>query len=174
MHVLGRLRLLLLVVLCLGLTQTLRALAALPHFSVTTADGQLLTDAHVSGRRVLLWYEGPDTVELNNAAKAELTQTVAALPVAQKPFMLAAGDLSGFDYWPARSFAKRKLRHYEAFFGHPIYADWTGAMRAAFGLPKDVSNLLLIAADGTIVFQGSGKISDRELQRVITVLRGAP
>jgi hypothetical protein len=145
---------------------------ATPPFSVITAGEVHLTDAQVRGRPFLLWYEASDTIHVNDAAKAELAKVLTEAPDATRAALVAVGDLSSYDYWPARSFAKRELRDCERFYGHPVYADWSGSMRTSFGLQKGLTNLLFVDAAGVVRYRGTGKISRTDVDRVRALLQG--
>ncbi len=143
-----------------------------PFFSVKAPGGARISREQLAGRAWLLWYEGPKTAELNDDAKARLTQVMQGLPEAQRPQLVAVGDVSGYDFWPARGFAERQLKTYEEKYRHPIYGDWSGAMREAFGFRKDESNLLFVDASGAVLFRARGKVAPADVARVEALLRG--
>jgi hypothetical protein len=150
------------------------AQAELPHFSLMTADGSTLSDAQLNSRALILWYDSADTVHLNDEAKAQLSHALEALPGATRPRLVAVGDVSGYDYWPARRFANSELRKYEGIYHIPVYGDWTGAIRSALALERGHSNLLFISAAGAVRFRGTGKIPLADVQRVIELSRATP
>ena len=63
--------------------------AQVPEFEVETANGAKLTRTAVQGHRWIFWYEAPDTVELNDDVKAELTALLDSLPAEQRPQLVA-------------------------------------------------------------------------------------
>jgi hypothetical protein len=147
------------------------AQAERPHFSVVTADGSALSDAQLKGRAVILWYDSSDSVHVNDEAKAELSRMLSTMSEATRPRLVAVGDVSGYDYWPARSFAKSELRKYEGIYRIPIYGDWTGAIRAAFALDPSHGNLLFISATGAVHFRRTGKVDQAGVKRVVELSR---
>jgi hypothetical protein len=141
------------------------------RFAVRAPDGRSLSSTELAGRPYLLWYEAPDTVELNDATKAELQRALDES--ARRVALVAVGDLSRFDYWPARGIAQRKLKEYARKYGHVIYGDWSGAMRDALALRKGESNLVYVDADGVVRFRAVGKVTAAETERVRALIRGA-
>jgi hypothetical protein len=137
-----------------------------PAYSVEDPSGVALTSTMLAGQRFLLWYEGPRTVSLNDDAKRALDRVLPRTGVR----LVAVGDVSAYDYWPARAFAKRKLTQYAAKYGHPIFGDWHAQMRAAFHLQADVSNLLFVDANGAVLFRATGKLSQEQVDRVVALL----
>ena len=135
-------------------------------YRIEAPSGASLTTSELSGKRFLLWYESPRTVSLNDDAKRTLDRVLPHTGV----LLVAVGDVSAYDYWPARAFAKRKLTQYAAKYGHPIFGDWHAQMRAAFHLQADESNLLLVDADGAIRFRATGKLSQEQIDRVAALL----
>ncbi|MDB4986219.1 MAG: hypothetical protein JWN04_1397 [Myxococcaceae bacterium] len=145
-----------------------------PHFLVVTADGSTLSDAQLRSRALILWYDSSDTVHLNDEAKTELSRVLATLPEATRPRLVAVGDVSRYDYWPARRFAQSELRKFEGIYHIAIYGDWTGAIRTALTLAEGQSNLLFVSATGEVRFRGTGKLPHADVQRVIELSRAIP
>ncbi|HEY6879691.1 MAG TPA: hypothetical protein VI299_16805 [Polyangiales bacterium] len=151
-----------------------RPAAALPSFSFATPDDVEMTEVDVRGRAFLLWYESKDAVHVNDAAKLAVRALLASLPEPARPKLIAVADVSGYDFWPARGLAKRELRSLEKFYGLPIFADWQGHFRDAFALQRDESNLIFVDATGVVRFRAFGKLAGQDLERVKTLVRGAP
>jgi len=154
------------------LAMLLAAAPMVPAFEVMTADEQKLTLAQVKGRAWVFWYEGPDTAELNDGAKVELTALFASLPEDRRPRLVAVGDVSSYDFWPARGFAGRQLRTFERKYKHPIYGDWSGSLREGMGFRKNESNLLFVDAEGKVLFHATGKVTAAQLEQVKALVRG--
>ncbi len=64
--------------------------------------------------------------------------------------IFAVADVSSYDFWPARGFVKDAIRQEEKKSGTPIYLDWNGSSRTAFGFQAGSSNLVLLNADNTV------------------------
>ena len=52
-----------------------------------------------------------------------------------------------------------------------LFADWTGALRQAWGLKAHRSTLVLAGSDGKVLFAGEGTLSEAQLATLVGALR---
>ena len=52
-----------------------------------------------------------------------------------------------------------------------LFADWTGAVRKAWGLVAHKSTLVLTGSDGRVLFAAEGTLSDAQLAALVAALR---
>jgi hypothetical protein len=79
---------------------------------------------------------------------------------------LAVADLEKWNWWPARKFALDDLRAISKRENTPVWCDWKGQVRRAWGLTRGKSGILVMAPDGAVRFAGEGTLSDKQLDEL--------
>ena len=127
--------------------------------------------AQYNGMPILVLYEDKSSSSMNADFKKELAEVaqdgrykgiVAFIPVA---------DVSGYDYWPVRGFARRSVQKQSLATRTNIICDWKGAIREALGLTKKASNVVLYDRSGKVVFAHAGSLSPEQRAVLFAMLR---
>jgi hypothetical protein len=120
-----------------------------------------------AGRPALIVYEDKDGGGQNERFLQRLGKLRDKDPVYKKTQVLAIADVASWDFWPAKGFVKSALRDAGKKNGITVYADWTGAGRANLAASKNVSNLVLLDAQGKVVWASAGKLSGEQEDTLI-------
>lgn len=151
---------------------------ALPAVGTSRADAQLEDSwerldafSNYRGMPVLVLYEDKSSSGQNVELKRELTEIaqdgrykgiVAFMPIA---------DVSSYDYWPVRAFARRSVQKQSLATHTNIICDWKGVVRDALGLDKKSSNVVLYDKDAKVVFAHAGALSPEQRAVLFAMLR---
>jgi hypothetical protein len=124
------------------------------------------------GKPVVMFYENPDSAKLNLAAKAELKRLSDQHHLRKSVGALAVVNLEGLNWWPARPITFGVVRGEEQKNKLPILIDLHGAMRKApWKLDPHTSTVLVISAEGEVLYQASGKIEGAAFEQLTQTLR---
>lgn len=143
---------------------------ALPTFALRSGTDETLTEDSIAGKVVLCFYESSKTTDVNQKLKNRLTTAINA-SVDNAPFVLAVADCSGAT-WPISTFYKKALREQSKKIGYTLWGDWTGRMREDFGLAINEANFLLIDRDGRVLYRARGRVSDRGIDEIVSLVTG--
>ncbi len=123
------------------------------------------------GMPMLVLYEDKSSGMLNTDFKKELAEVaydgrykgvVAFIPVA---------DVSSYDYWPLRTFARRSVQKQSIATRTNIVCDWKGTVRQALGLDGNTSNVVLYDKDGKVVFAHAGAMTADQRALLFALLK---
>ena len=131
---------------------------ARPQLRLVDAWDRTIQMSALGKKPLLLIYEDQDSAKQNQALKDELTRLAKSEHFRSSLTLLAIADVSGFDYWPARGWAKDTVKDESRKIGAPIYCDWTGSARSAFDARKGASNVVLYGRDGRVLFARAGAV----------------
>lgn len=119
----------------------------------------------LGGRAVALLLEDRDTKEGDNQALKDALG-VCTERHGDRFRLIAVADVSPYDFWPARRYAKDALRKV-ASEGVQLLADWKGALRKRLGLRgTGQSTLILLGPDGRVALVLRGAQGPREVAAV--------
>jgi hypothetical protein len=142
------------------------------HARIADPDGRWLDLRFPQEKPILILYEGRSSEKQNQALKDELERLAEQERESRAGIRFAAvADVAKYDYWPVRGMAERAIRQKAAETGAPIYCDWDGSFRQAFGLEAGKSTVLLIGADGRVRFAAAGPLRADVRERLIGMLR---
>lgn len=129
-----------------------------PDARVEDVDGRAVNLKSLKGKPLVLFYEGKESADQNKALKDEIAKLAKTEPYRASLRLAAVGDVSDYDYWPAKGIVKDKIREESSRRGMPIFCDWDGSFRSKLKLRRGVSNVLLIGADGRVLFTFAGAV----------------
>jgi hypothetical protein len=144
---------------------------ARPSVRLVDAWDRTVNTRALGDKPVLVVYEDRDSAAQNQILKDELARLGKGDRYKKAMTLLAIADVSGFDYWPARGFVKDAIKDESRKAGTPIYCDWNGSARRAFGLRQGASNVVLYARDGRVVFARHGSVPAEGRAELIRLLR---
>lgn len=117
------------------------------------------------GRPVILFYEDKDSTALNVRLKDELFKRGRASGLLDAVSVVPVANLEAFDFFPARGAALKAVREEERKAGVPILVDLDGTLGGPpWNLPKETSTVLLLDAEGKLIFKHAGPLGEAELE----------
>jgi hypothetical protein len=138
---------------------------------ITTSAGTKTKLKAYYGKPVLLFYEDPDSVKLNQAAKEELAQLNIKWNLKDKVDVVAIANLQGWNWQPALFFALLVVRGEEEKAKIPVLVDLNGSMqKAPWSLSAAKSSVLVLAPDGEVLFQSVGLLKGEKLEELKSTL----
>lgn len=161
-------------VMILGLRGEAHALpeigARMPDALVADPDGRALHTRALRGRPALVLYEDPDSAGQNAKLKDKLVELARDTRYRASVGLAAIADVSRYASWPMRGFAEGVIRSKSREAGVSIYCDWDGGFRRTFGLHSGLSNVLLLAPDGRVLFAAAGPLRAEQQARLLALL----
>lgn len=142
--------------------------AEVPEVAIERLDGSTrnLPDR---ARAVLVVYEDKDAGSQNQHLRALLSSAGHARNRAVLE-VVAVGDVSAYDFFPARRFVLADIRKRQERDKNTIWLDWKGAVRARWGLTKGRSGILLVGSDGQARFVAEGPLAPAQVERLTAAL----
>ena len=137
-----------------------------------SAEGGLRHLRDLRGRVVVLFWETRERTTDNDLLKRELTRWTREGRSTRPVVTLAVGDVSAFDFAPARPLVRAATRAIARSVGIELWLDWRGALRnAPFSLVPGVSNVVVLDASGRLVLRRAGVLDARERAVVLDAVR---
>jgi hypothetical protein len=138
---------------------------------ITTSSGKKTHLKQFYGKPVLLFYEDPDSVKVNQPAKEELARLSLKWNLKEKVDVVAVANLQGWNWQPAIFFALIAVRGEEKKAQIPVLVDFAGTMQnAPWNLSAHKSTILVLAPDGEVLFQSMGKLDPKKFDELTATL----
>ncbi|WNG31385.1 hypothetical protein F0U62_06510 [Cystobacter fuscus] len=116
------------------------------------------------GKPVILFYEDRHSTTLNAPLKDALFNRGREMGLLQAAWVVAVANLESFNFFPARDIALSHVRGEEKKWGVPILVDLEGVLgEAPWKLPKKTSSVMLLSADGRVVYSYSGRLDQEDM-----------
>jgi hypothetical protein len=137
--------------------------------SLPTLDLVDAWDRHVAltklrGRPLVLIYEDKDAATQNEAFKQTLGTWMSEERF--KPLvMIPIADVSAYDYFPAKGFARSAVRDTSKKIGRPIYCDWSGEIGKGIGAGSATSNVILVSKSGQVIYSHVGAFQPADVAK---------
>jgi hypothetical protein len=145
--------------------------AASPRARLEDPDGRVLDLRFPGAKPTLILYEDRDSAGQNLPLKNDLLRVARQNAAASKAVVFAGvADVSDYDFWPVRGFAAQAVRKKSKETGRPIYCDWDGAFRRAYGLRRGFSTVVLVGRDGRVRFAAEGPLGPEARARLFELL----
>jgi hypothetical protein len=117
------------------------------------------------GKPVILFYEDRHSTTLNASLKDALFNRGREMGLLQAAWVVAVANLESFNFFPARDIALSHVRGEEKKWGVPILVDLEGVLGAApWMLPKKTSSVMLMSADGRVIYSYSGRMDQEDME----------
>ncbi len=138
---------------------------------VETSNGASAHLAALWKRPTVLFYEDKESSRLNQHVKDALFARGQSKGLLDAVSVVAVANVAAFDWFPARNFVLAAVREVERDAHVPVYLDFKGALAAApWNLPPKSSTVLVLSADGQVVWQVKGRLSAAEVTTLFEVL----
>src|SRR5689334_10400752 len=143
---------------------------ALPHVEVDdVAHGHMRPLPDV--RPVLVMYEDKDAQTQNEHARRVLGKITDQAENRARFEFVAVADVASWNWWPAKRYVLADLKGIAKRENTTLFADWTGALRKAWGLKPHKSTLVLAGSDGKVLFASEGTLTDAQLAALVGELK---
>lgn len=144
---------------------------AAPNARLEDADGRAQELTAFKGKPILIVYEDKESGRQNQPLKDALSKATRGDRYKSTLVIAAIADVSAYDYWPARGFAKDAIREESRKQGTTVYCDWNGAFRAAYRFKSKTSSVVLIGRDGHVLFAVEGAVNEGGRKRLLELLK---
>jgi predicted transcriptional regulator len=142
-----------------------------PNARIEDADGHALEIKSLKGKPVIIVYDDRTSAPKSEAYRRELVKLLKSAAFASKVTLLVVGDVSPYDFWPARGTVKDAVRKESQKQGTTVYCDWTGGLRSAYKLKTDVTSVVMVGKDARVRFAFEGVPAGAEQTRLVDALR---
>jgi hypothetical protein len=140
---------------------------------VTKSSGQPTKLSKFWGKPTIVFYEHPDSLQVNQAAKQELKRLGEVYQLRDLVGTVAVIDLEELNWWPARGFALDAMQKQEKKVRIPVLADLTGELRKSpWRLNAKASTILVISPRGELLFRNTGPCEGEQFEELKATLRG--
>ncbi len=144
-----------------------------PGFSLEGTSGRTRRLGDYAGRVVILMYEDRDSNQQNDALKQELSRRARAQDLSSTVAVVPVANLSGYDFWPARGYARDAVVDIARQQGIEILIDWSGAMASAYRFRPSTSYVMVLSRDGRVMYRHAGPMSAQHRMRFFTAVSDA-
>lgn len=122
-------------------------------------------------RPVLVMYEDKEAQTQNEHARKVLGRITDRAENRARFEFAAVADVEKWNWWPAKRYVLADLRKIAERENTLLFADWTGAVRKAWGLTQHKSALILTSSAGKVLFAAEGSLTDAQLATLVAELK---
>lgn len=134
-------------------------------------DGGSADLATYRGKPAVLFYEDRASTSLNQSVKDAVYARARRDGLETAAHVIAVANIQAYDFFPARTFATTFIRQLEKQIGIPILLDVRGVLTSPpWNLPGDTGSVLLLDANGMIVWKRSGALTAEDTQHLLAKL----
>ncbi|MDC0710442.1 hypothetical protein POL68_18335 [Stigmatella sp. ncwal1] len=139
--------------------------------SLRNSEGSPVRLSRWRGKPVILFYEDKDSVNLNAPLKERLFELARERGLQESAWVVAVANLEKFNFFPARQIALSYVKDEEKKAGVPILVDLEGTLgKAPWKLPMKTSTVMLLDAEGTLLYRYSGRMAEKDIELFIALL----
>ncbi len=129
-----------------------------PPFALEGTSGASRRLQDYRGRAVILIYEDRESNQQNDELKRELAARARAQDLTRDVSVVPVANLAGYNFWPARGFARDAVVDIARAQGLEILIDWQGSMAGAYRFRPATSYVLVIDRAGQVIFRHAGTL----------------
>jgi hypothetical protein len=144
-----------------------------PAFALEGTSGTTRRLRDYLGRVVIIVYEDRDSNQQNNALKQELAERARRDNLARDVSLVAVANLSAYDFWPARGYARDAVIDIARQQSTEIMIDWSGQMATDYHFRAGTSYVMVVSRDGRVLFRYGGAMSARFREQFFGVVAEA-
>jgi hypothetical protein len=123
-----------------------------------------------SGGPALIVYVDKDGSEQNKNVRKRLEKLRAQEPQLKSIRVVPIVDVSDYNHWPKRGFAKSALKDEAKDLGYTVFADWEGAGKNVLGAKSGASNLILLDKNGRVSWASAGQLNASQEDALIKTI----
>ena len=143
-----------------------------PVFKIKSGDDEILTLDMIKRKAMIIFYETKDVVEKNRKLKDELNKFYDGQPDTIKELIVKLPIINcSSASWLFTGIWKSKLRENSKKEDITIYGDWDGKMFSDYKMKNEESNVVIIDKKGIIRYIASGKVEDKEINKIKELLK---
>jgi hypothetical protein len=139
---------------------------------IEDADGHGFELKTLKGKPFVIVYDDKASAPTSDAFRRDLLKLAKSAPYRSALGVVLVGDVSPYDYWPAKGIVKDAVREETRKQGTTIYCDWTTGLRTAYRFRSGVSNVVVVGGDGRVAFASEGVPTGAGQKRFYEALRG--
>lgn len=124
------------------------------------------------GGPALIVYVDKDGSEQNSNVRKRLEKLRAQEPSLKSVRVVPIVDVSDYNKWPKRGFAKSALRDEAKDLGYTVFADWQGSGRGVLSAKSGASNLILLDKTGRVSWASAGQLNASQEDALIRTIQG--
>jgi hypothetical protein len=125
----------------------------------------------LKGKPFVIVYDDTTSASTSEAFRREFLKLAKSAPYKSTIGVVLVGDVSSYDYWPAKGIVKNAVREETRKQGTTVYCDWTAGLRTAYRFRRGVSNVVLVGRDGRVAFASEGVPTGAAQKRFYETLR---
>ncbi|MBL8601980.1 MAG: hypothetical protein JNK72_08650 [Myxococcales bacterium] len=129
-----------------------------PEFNLEGTSGAHRRLRDYAGRVVILIYEDRDSNTQNEPLKQELGEHARATDMTRDVAVVPVANLSGYNFWPARGFARDAVVDIARQQNLEILIDWSNSMAESYRFRPHVSYVMLLDRAGHVLFRHAGPL----------------
>lgn len=142
------------------------------RISLESTSGELRELSSYAGRVVVLFWEDRERQHDNQALKDALGAYSGDPRLTNEVAVVAVGDVSAFDFAPARAVVRASLSAIARLLGIELLFDWKAELtRAPLELEPRKSNVVVLDREGGVAWKAPGKLDVAARERVLDVVR---
>jgi predicted transcriptional regulator len=141
------------------------AAARASPLTLPTTSGASRSLADLRGRVAVLFYEDRHSRDHNEHVKRALRALLASdRALAARVVVVPVANLGGYDFWPARYFARRAVEKIARRHRLEIWLDWDRVLQRELGLRDEVANVAVLDPRGRMRFHRTGPLTEKEIR----------
>ena len=141
-----------------------------PDFELESTAGRTRRLRDFLGRVVIIIYEDRDSNQQNNPLKDDLAARARREDLSRDVSLVAVANLSAYDFWPARGYARDAVVEIARQMGYELMIDWSGAMSTAYRFRPGRSHVMVLSRDGRVLFRHAGPMSAQARESFFSLL----
>lgn len=130
-----------------------------PNFALEGTSGATRQLRDYAGRAVILIYEDRASNMQNDELKRELANRARAQDLTRDVAVVPVANLAGYNFWPARGFARDAVIDIARQQALEILIDWEGSMAGAYRFRPSTSYVMVLDRAGRVRFRHAGTLS---------------
>lgn len=130
-----------------------------PNFALEGTSGATRQLRDYAGRAVILIYEDRASNTQNDELKRELANRARAQDLTRDVAVVPVANLAGYNFWPARGFARDAVVDIARQQALEILIDWEGSMAGAYRFRPGTSYVMVLDRAGRVRFRHAGTLS---------------
>lgn len=144
-----------------------------PNFALEGTSGATRQLRDYAGRAVILIYEDRASNTQNDELKRELANRARAQDLTRNVAVVPVANLAGYNFWPARGFARDAVVDIARQQALEILIDWEGSMAGSYRFRPGTSYVMVLDRAGRVRFRHAGTLSPQRRRAFFSAVSDA-
>lgn len=144
-----------------------------PNFALEGTSGATRQLRDYAGRAVILIYEDRASNTQNDELKRELANRARAQDLTRDVAVVPVANLAGYNFWPARGFARDAVVDIARQQALEILIDWEGSMAGSYRFRPGTSYVMVLDRAGRVRFRHAGTLSPQRRRAFFSAVSDA-